>query len=94
VGAFLHLVVMDQFGERPLCPAPRRWIEFVREDDHGNRDGDTLGIEIPEFAPILPIQTDARERRVRQPIDRNVVVALCNRPRGLDAAKSTAPALL
>ena len=50
VAAFLHLVVMDQFGKRTLCPAPRGWIEFVREDAHGNRDGDAFGIEIPEFA--------------------------------------------
>src|ERR1700716_575080 len=48
---------MDQFGIRPLCPAPRGRIEFVREDAHGNRDGDAFGIEIPEFAPILPIET-------------------------------------
>jgi hypothetical protein len=63
VAAFLHLVVMDQFGIRLLCPAPRGWIEFVREDAHGNRDGDAFGIEIP-FAPIFPIETGARKRRV------------------------------
>jgi len=46
---------MDEFGKRPLCPAPRGWIEFVREEAHGNRDGDAVfGIEKPEFAPILP----------------------------------------
>jgi len=50
VAAFLHLVVMNQFRIRPLCPAPRGWIEFVREDAHGNRDGDAFGVEIPEFA--------------------------------------------
>src|SRR5258708_7923378 len=64
---------MDEFGIRPLCPTPRGWIEFVREDAYGNRDGDPFGIEIPEFAPILPIETGARERRVRQPGDRDVV---------------------
>ena len=64
---------MDQFGIRPLCPTPRGWIEFVREDAHGNRDGDAFGIEIPEFAPILPIETGAGKRRVRQPGDRDVV---------------------
>src|SRR6266849_5246293 len=71
VPAFLHLVVMDQFGIHPLCPAPRGWIEFVREDAHGNRDGDAFGVEIPEF--VLPIETGARKRRVRQPGDRDVV---------------------
>src|ERR1700735_3247669 len=31
VAAFFHLVVVDQFGIRLLCPALRRRIEFVRE---------------------------------------------------------------
>ena len=70
--AFLNPVVVDQFGIRPLCPGPRGWIEFVREDAHGNRDGDAFGIEIP-FAPIFPVKTGARKRRVRQPGDRDVV---------------------
>ena len=63
---------MDQFGIRLLGPAPRGWIEFVREDAHGNRDGNAFGIEIP-FAPILLIETGARKRCVRQPGDRDVV---------------------
>ena len=67
MSTFLHLVVMDEFGKRPLCPAARGWIEFVREDAHGDRDGGghAFGIEIPEFTPVLPIETGARERRVR-----------------------------
>ena len=66
MAAFLYLVVMYEFGKRPLGPTPRGWIEFVREDAHGNRDGgDAFGIEIPEFTPVLPIETGARERRVR-----------------------------
>ena len=44
---------MDKFGKCLLCPAPRRWIELVREDTHGNRDGDAFGIKIAELAPIL-----------------------------------------
>src|SRR5258708_38008106 len=63
---------MDQFGIRFLCPTPRSWIELVRKDAHGNWDGDAFGIEIP-FAPILPVKTRARKRRVRQPGDRDVV---------------------
>src|SRR5580704_10525002 len=73
VSTFVELVVMDEFGIRPLRAAPRAWIEFVREDAHGNRDGDAFGIEIPESAPILRIETGARKRRVRQPRDRDVV---------------------
>ena len=73
VSTFVELVVMDQFGIRPLRPASWSRIEFVREDAHGNRDGDAFGIEKPEFAPILPIETRAGKRRVRQPGDRDVV---------------------
>jgi hypothetical protein len=65
VAAFLELVVMDQFGKRLLCPAPRGWIEFVREDAYGDRDGDALGIEIAEFAPIFPVETGSRKRGIR-----------------------------
>ena len=72
MAAFVELVVMDEFGIRPLCPAPRGWIEFVREDAHGNRDGDAFGIE-KSFAPILPVETGGRKRRVRQPGDGDVV---------------------
>src|SRR5229473_2690172 len=64
---------MNKFGIRLLCPAPRGWIEFVGEDAHGNRYGDAFGIEKPEFAPILPIETGSRKCRVRQPGDRDVV---------------------
>src|ERR1700690_2684905 len=64
---------MNEFGIRPLCPAPRGWIEFVREYAHRHRNGDAFDIEIPEFAPILPIETGPRKRRVRQPGDRDVV---------------------
>ena len=73
MSALLDLVVMDEFGKSALCPTPRGWIELIRKDAHGNRDGDAFGIEIPEFAPNLPIEPGARKRRVRQPGDRNVV---------------------
>src|SRR5256714_3170007 len=63
---------MDELWIGFFCPTPRSWIELVRKDAHGNRDGDAFGIEIP-FAPILPIETGARKRRVRQPGDRDVV---------------------
>src|SRR5262245_65302129 len=73
VAAFVELVVMDQLGIRLFRPTPRCWIELVREDTHGYRDGDAFGIEIPELAPILPIEPGTRERRVRQPGDCDVV---------------------
>src|SRR5580658_5011173 len=70
--AFVEPVVVDELGIGPLRPAPRRWIEFVGEDAHGNRDGDALDVEIP-FAKIFPVETGAGKRGVRQPSNRNVV---------------------
>ena len=72
VPAFVELVVVDELRIRLLCPAPRGWIEFVREDAHGNRDGDALDSEERRLL-VLPIETAARKRRVRQPGDRDVV---------------------
>ncbi len=63
---------MNELGIRPFRPAPWSRIELVREDAHGNRDGDAFGIEIP-LAPIFPVETGARNPRVRQPGDRDVV---------------------
>src|ERR1700722_1538019 len=72
VSALGELIIVNQFRIRPLCPAPRGWIKFVREDTHGNWDGDALGVEIP-LAKIFPVKAGAGKRRVRQPGDRNVV---------------------
>jgi hypothetical protein len=47
VPAFVELVVMDEFGIRPLRPTPRGWIEFVGKDAHGNRDGDAFALKYP-----------------------------------------------
>ena len=72
MSALGNFVEVDELGIRLLRPAPRGWIEFVREHAHGNRDGDAFDVEIP-FAPILPVETGARKRRVRQPGVRDVV---------------------
>ena len=40
---------------------------------HSSRDGHAFGIEKPEFAKILPVETGTRKRRVCQPGDRDVV---------------------
>ena len=61
VPAFVELVVVDQFGIRPLRPAPRGCIDLVRKDAHGNRDGDAFDIEKPEFAQMSPSR-DGRRR--------------------------------
>jgi hypothetical protein len=67
-----YYVEVDELGIRLLRPAPRRWIEFVREDTHRSRDRNAFDIEI-SLSPILPIETGPRKRRVRQPGDRDVV---------------------
>ena len=72
MSALWQAIVMDQFGIRLFCPTPWGRIEFVREDAHGNRDGDPFGIEIP-LSQNTPIETGAGNRRVRQPGDRDVV---------------------
>ena len=71
--AFGEPVVVHELRISPLRPAPRRRIKFVREDADGNWDGDAFDIEIAELAPVLPIKTAARDSRVRQPGDRDVV---------------------
>ena len=64
---------MNELGVRLLCPAPGDRVEFVRKDTHGHGDVDAFDIEESEFAPILPIETGARKRCVRQTGDRDVV---------------------
>jgi hypothetical protein len=71
VAAFVELVVMDEFGIRPLGPTPRGLIELVRKGAHGNRDGDVFRAEKGEL--VFPIETGSGKRRVRQPSDRDVV---------------------
>ena len=77
VPAFLDLVVMDEFGIRPLCPTPRGLILLARKDAHGYRNGDALGVEKAAF--IFPVETRRRDSRVRQPITRDVVEELVTR---------------
>src|ERR1700722_2481672 len=68
-----QFVVVNELGVRLLRPAPRSGIEFVGKDAYSHWDGDALHVEVPSFAPILPIETSAGKRRVRQPCDCDVV---------------------
>src|SRR5580692_6600299 len=72
MAAFGELVVMDQFGIRPFRPASRGGIEFVWKDAHGGRDNDASDAE-ERITLVLPIEPSARERRIRQPGERDVV---------------------
>ena len=38
VPAFVELVVVDQFGKRPLRPTVRAQIDLVRKGAYGNRE--------------------------------------------------------
>src|SRR5262249_16838575 len=65
-------VVVHQLWIGLFGPTPRSRIEFVRKDTHGSRDGDAFDVEVP-LPPIFPVEPRARNRRVRQPGDRDVV---------------------
>src|SRR5439155_22406388 len=64
---------MDEFGICPLRPTPRGWIELVRKDTHGNRDGDDAFDSEKRRQLVLPVETGPGNRPVRQPGDRVVV---------------------
>src|ERR1700726_3608019 len=63
---------MDEIGIRFLGPAPRSRKEFVGEDTYGGRDNDALHAE-ERITLVFPIETGPRERRIRQPSERDVV---------------------
>src|SRR5262245_48279428 len=62
---------MDQFWIGLLCPASRGCVDLIWERAHGGRDRDTFRSENGELA--LPIETSRRDRRIRQPIERDIV---------------------
>src|SRR5580692_9561268 len=63
---------MDEIGISLLGPAPRSRIEFVGKDAHGGRDNDAFHGE-ERITLVFPIETSPRERRIRQPGERDVV---------------------
>src|SRR5262245_28545606 len=72
---------MDEFGIRPLCPTPRGRIDLVWKDAYGNRDGNVFDVEKggARGSPVFPIETSRRDRRVRQPVERDVVEDVISR---------------
>ena len=68
---------MDEFGIRPLCPTPRGGVDLIWKDADGNRDGDVLRGEKGKL--VFPIQTSRRDRRVRQPVEGDVVENVISR---------------
>src|SRR5271170_2628136 len=67
----VYLVVVDEFVIRPLCPTPGGLIVLAGKDAHSSWDGDisrVIKIEVK-----FPIETSRRNRRVRQPVECEVV---------------------
>src|SRR4029077_1270218 len=63
---------MDEFGIGLLGPASWSRIEFVRKDAHGGRGDDASHAE-ERITLAFPIEPSPRERRIRQPSERDVV---------------------
>src|SRR6476646_238963 len=71
MATFVELVVIDELGICPLCPTPRYCTDLVRKGAHGDGYGDPFRGEEGEL--VLPINARRGDRRIRQPVERNVV---------------------
>ena len=72
VPALGELVEVNELGVRPFRPASWSRIEFVGKNAHGGRDNDASDAE-ERITLVFPIETSPRERRIRQPSERDVV---------------------
>src|ERR1700730_15654491 len=77
VTALWESVVVDQFGIGFLCPGLRGCIDLIGKNAHGSRDRDTFRSEQAKLA--FPIETSRRDRRIRQPIERDIVEDVVSR---------------
>jgi len=71
VPASVELVVMNELGVGSFRPTPRGRIDVVRKGAHGDGYGDPFRGEKAEL--VFPINTRRRNRRIRQPVQRDVV---------------------
>jgi hypothetical protein len=67
----VDLVVIDELVVRALCPAPRGLIVLAGKDTDCSRDGDVGGVV--KIDVTFPIGARRRNRRIRQPVEREVV---------------------
>ena len=83
VAASVELVVVDEVVVGPLGPATGGLVALVWKDADGRRDGDVDGEEAGDLG--LPVETSRRDRRVRQPVEGDVVkdVVACELAGGL-----------
>ena len=69
--AFVDFVEINQIVIGPLRPAPRRHKTLTGEGGHGRGDRD-VGREV-KIDLVFPVEARRRDRRVRQPIERDIV---------------------
>ena len=69
--SLVSLVVVDEFLICALRPTPRGLIVLTRKDADGSRDGDVGGVVKVDVT--FPIEARRRNRRIRQPVEREVV---------------------
>src|SRR5258707_11288925 len=77
VPALWESVVVDQFGIGFLCPGLRGCIDLIGKHTHGSRDRHTFRSEQAKLA--FPIETSRRDRRIRQPVERDIVEDVVSR---------------
>jgi hypothetical protein len=71
VPTLVNLVVIDELVIRSLHPASRRLIVLAGKGAYGSWDGDVGGVVKVDVT--FPIVARRRNRRVRQPVERDVV---------------------
>ena len=82
MAAFVGPVVIHEVVVSPLGPAPRGLVALAGKGTHGSRDRD-VGVVV-KAQLIFPVQASRRDRRIRQPLERDVVedVVSCEGARG------------
>src|SRR6185436_12170752 len=77
MGAFVVLVVENEFWIGLLSPTLWRLVDLFGESAHGDRDLNASHIEEAaagrKSMPGVPVETRRRDRSIRQPIERDVV---------------------
>src|SRR5579883_3486826 len=77
VTTFFDPVIVNEFGICLLCPTLWSGINLIWKDTHGNRDGDVFRLKKGKL--VFPIQTRRSDRRVGQPVKRDVVEDVISR---------------
>jgi hypothetical protein len=76
VGALVVLVIAEKLGIRTFRPAARRSVDLVGEGADCHRNLDAPRIEEASHRrklPGVPVEARRRDRRVRQPVESDVV---------------------